>query len=301
MTLPYRSLAHDFRDRLGRPARKIPLDFGFSCPNRDGTLGLGGCLFCPPHGAGNGLGDLAPAEQWERLTGRLRAAASPPLLFAYAQAFSNTHGPLERLDALLHEIAALPNVFGLCLGTRPDCLDDAKLDRIASSPFREIRLELGLQSADDAVLAGVNRGHTAAQFADAARAAARRGLRVVAHLMAGLPGAAQDDLVKTATFLNELPIAAVKFHNTFVAHGAGLDRRHQEGDYTPQTLEDYAVTVAAAIRRLRPDIVVERLAADPKQGECIAPDWANDKNRIRAAILAALGTAHQGDRFTESA
>jgi len=213
----WRTVGVFFREVLGGPARKVPLDAGFSCPNRDGTIGRAGCSFCNAAGSGTGRHALGQSltEQWAALAPRVRARTPKARLLAYLQAYTNTHASPERLAAVLSETAALPDVSGLCLGTRPDCLDvgagEARLDVLAGVvrlglPF--VQLDLGLQSADDAVLSRAGRGHDAACFAAAVRAAAARGLYVCAHLMFGLPGAASDDLARSVAFVNDLPVAA---------------------------------------------------------------------------------------------
>ena len=274
-----------FRARLGAAVRKAALDAGFSCPNRDGTLSRAGCSFCNPAGSGTGLAALPLAGQWALQVPRIRARDPQARILAYLQAYSNTHASPERLRAVLEETAALPGVCGLCLGTRPDCLDvgsgEARLDVLASFvrpdglPF--MQLDLGLQSADDAVLARANRGHGARVFAEAAQAAAARGLLVCAHLVHGLPGAGPHDLTRSVEFLNALPVSGVKFHNLLVCRGAPLAREWQEGRAPLPELEDYVAALMEALERLRPDICVERLFADPAPGELLAPAWAADK------------------------
>ncbi|PKN06890.1 MAG: TIGR01212 family radical SAM protein [Deltaproteobacteria bacterium HGW-Deltaproteobacteria-8] len=303
------SLAAFFRARLGAGARKVPLDAGFSCPNRDGTLSRSGCLFCNPAGSGTGLlaQGLSLAEQWEHLAPRQRARYPEARLLAYLQSYSNTHASINRLREVLAEISSLPGVAGLCLGTRPDCLDVgpkggggcARLDLLASfvrqdaqaglgPGFDFLQLDLGLQSADDAVLSRINRGHDAACFARATVAAAERGLSVCAHLVHGLPGARPDDLAESVDFLNALPVAGVKFHNLLVCRGAGLEALWRPGGYTPPEQGDYVQALVRALVRLRPDICVQRLAADAAPGELVAPAWAADKNITLSGIRSEL-------------
>ncbi|MBU1039512.1 MAG: TIGR01212 family radical SAM protein [Proteobacteria bacterium] len=314
----FHSLAAYFRARLGGAARKVPLDAGFSCPNRDGTISRAGCLFCNPAGSGTGLlaQGLGLAGQWEFMTSRLRVRYPEAKLLAYLQSYSNTHASIARLGQVLAEISALPGVSGLCIGTRPDCLDVepdgeggcARLDLLASfmrqgeggAGLDFVQLDLGLQSADDAVLARIGRGHDAACFARATRAAAARGLAVCAHLVHGLPGADPDDLARSVNFLNALPVAGVKFHNLLVCRGAGLEALWRNGGrpggpsgglsegYAPPEQGDYVQAVVRALARLRPDICVQRLAADAAPGELLAPDWARDKNATLQGIRAEL-------------
>lgn len=279
----WRGAAAYLRGLLGGPARKVPLDAGFSCPNRDGTLSRAGCSFCNAAGSGTGLSaaGLSLRQQWERLAPRALARDPRTRLMGYLQAYSNTHASPQRLRAVLAEAAELPGIAGLCLGTRPDCLDAdgdcARLDALAGAGFPFLQLDLGLQSADPAVLLRCGRGHGPEVFALAARAAAARGLLVCAHLVHGLPGAAGDDLEKSVEFLNALPIAAVKFHNLLVCRGTRLAGEWERGQLVPAGRDEYVAALIRALARLRPDICVERLFADPAPGELLAPDWAAGK------------------------
>ncbi len=286
----YRSLSSYFRERFKAKVGKVPLDAGFSCPNRDGTLSRGGCVFCNAAGSGPGLyaKGLSLREQWDAWRARPTRKRSPDILLAYLQAFSNTHGPAERVRRVIDEIAALPDAAGLCLGTRPDCLDKEKLDIIAAAPLGEIRLELGLQSSCDDTLRRINRGHTAADFAHTAEAAHARGLKVVAHVIAGLPGEGRDAFLETIRFLNALPVHAVKLHNLYVAENTALARLYRQGGYTPIKRRDYIDWTCDALALLRPDMVVERLNGDPKPGELVAPAWAADKSPLLRDIRRAL-------------
>jgi hypothetical protein len=288
-----------FRRVLGGPARKVPLDAGMTCPNRDGVLSRSGCLFCNAAGSGTGLAaqGLNLAEQWARLAPRVRARHPDARLLAYLQAYSNTHCSPGRLRALLDEVAALPGpeaVSGLCLGTRPDCLDVGttreRLDILGGFVPRLgfLQLDLGLQSADPQVLRRIGRGHGPEVFAQAARGAAARGMSVCAHLMHGLPGAGPDDLERSVELVNSLPVAAVKFHNTLVCRGTGLARLWEAGGYAPPSREAYVADLASALAGLRPDICVQRLAADPAPGELLAPDWGADKAGTLALLRAEL-------------
>jgi radical SAM protein (TIGR01212 family) len=296
-TLGYNALSARWRALFGRAARKIPLDAGFGCPNRDGTISRGGCAFCNAVGSGTGLApSMDLAAQWEHWRARRLAKWGDVALVAYLQAFSNTHGPAERLKSVLGQLAGLPGLSGLCLGTRPDCLDEEKLDLLAAFPTDELWLELGLQSSNPATLARVNRGHGPDAFARAVTQAAARGLKVVAHVMAGLPGESPTDWDATVDFVNALPVAGIKFHNLLVVRGAPLARDFEAGQVAPPELAEYAGWVARSLARLRPEVVVHRLSADPLHDELIAPAWAGDKWRVHQAVAEALreGNIRQG-------
>ena len=288
MHAPYLTLATTYRQLFGRRAKKIPLDAASACPNRDGTLSRGGCAFCNAAGSGTGLyhKGFGLRAQWDRLTPPARARGEA--LVAYLQSFSNTYGPPVRLAALLAELTALPDVAGICLGTRPDCLDAEKIALLAAAPVDHVQLDLGLQSACDATLARINRGHDAACFARAVQAAAAAGLRVTAHLMAGLPGEGVKDFLASVACVSALPVTGVKFHNTLVVAGAPLTALYHAGEYVPMAREDYIAAVCEGLARLRPDIAVERINADPAPGELVAPAWAADKQNLLRDIRARL-------------
>lgn len=299
MNARYLTLAAAYRQHFGRRAKKIPLDAGSACPNRDGSLSRGGCCFCNAVGSGTGLyhKGFGLRAQWDRLTPPARARGEA--LVAYLQSFSNTYGPPARLAGLLAELAALPGVAGICLGTRPDCLDAEKIALLAAAPVGYVQLDLGLQSACDATLARIHRGHDAACFARAARAATAAGIRVTAHLMAGLPGEGVEDFLASVAYVSALPVTGVKFHNTLVVAGAPLAALFHAGAYVPMAREDYIAAVCQGIARLRPDIAVERVNADPAPGELVAPAWAADKQGLLRDIRARLEAAdiRQGCRL----
>ena len=220
--LPYRDLNSYLKGRFGERVQKITLDAGLTCPNRDGRVGAGGCLYCNARGSGTGAwgrGQSIPA-QMEAGIARLSRRYGAARFIAYFQSFSNTYAPLARLRELYEAALASPQVVGLSIGTRPDCLGDDVLDLLAGyARDRLVWLELGLQSAHDATLARLNRGHDAACFSEAAARAAARGLAVVAHVILGLPGEGPREMAATARYLARLPVHGVKIHLLYVDQG----------------------------------------------------------------------------------
>ena len=214
------------------------------------------------------------------------------LFTAYLQSYSNTHGPIEKLAETLAQLKGLPGLTTLSLGTRPDCLDNAKLDLLAMQNkelgISEISLELGLQSSCDETLAHINRGHTARAFAEATKAAADRGIHVVAHVIAGLPTPhgreGRNEFLATVDFINKLPVHAVKFHNLYVCNGTPLGKLHREGLYEPLTQFEYLSQLSDAIMRLNPATVVHRLNGNPSKGDLIAPAWAGNMRALHNAV-----------------
>ncbi len=286
---PYLSLSAYLGEQFGAKVRKVPLDAGSTCPNRDGMLSHNGCVFCNPQGAGTGLlaQGMDLAGQWAWWTQRFRTKYRTELFWAYLQSFTNTYGPASRLRHLLNALDGLPGMVGLSLGTRPDCLDAEKIRLIAERSIPEKWLDMGLQSANDATLQRINRGHDLAAFIRAVDMAHAHGLKVCAHVMHGLPGETTQDFLDTLTAINALPIAGVKLHNCYVARGSTLEQWWKQGAYRPGTMEEYAAAAARGLALLRPDIVIHRLNADPQPGELVAPAWAGGKRALLAAIALA--------------
>jgi uncharacterized protein len=278
----YNSLSAYLRTKYGVRVQKIPLDAGSTCPNRDGTLSRKGCLFCNPSGSGTGLfgSGLSLHEQWICLTRHFGQKYKTVAFWAYLQSFSNTYGPLSRVRGLVEELAGLPGVRLVGLGTRPDCLDSEKLRCIADLDLPEIWLDIGLQSANDQTLRRINRGHDFACFARCVEQVHAKGLLVCVHVMHGLPGESDADFMATIAQLNRLPVAGIKFHNLFVAKGSVLEHIWRGGGYVPSTRDAYVQAVIAGLELLRPDIIVHRLNADPQPDELLAPMWAANKRDV---------------------
>ena len=278
-----------FRRRFGVRLQKIVLDVpGASCPNRDAATGREGCVFCNPYGSGSGLAEAAPdiSMQWEHW--RAHYGAKARLFMAYFQSFTNTRGPVEDLRGLLMLAERLPAIAGIAIGTRPDCLDEAKLDAIAACGLPEVWLEIGLQSAHDATLARIRRGHDVAASARAVRLAAERGIKVCGHLMAGLPGEGGEDFIDSIRWAAALPLAGIKLHNVYVARDTPLERDYLSGAYAPPGQGDYVTLAAEALTLLPARVVVQRLLSDPAPDELVAPAWARLKSRTHDAIRARL-------------
>jgi len=203
---------------------------------------------------------------------------------AYLQSFTNTYGPLSKLTAVLDQLRDLPQIQGLCIGTRPDCLDRKKSIALAAFPGKESWLDLGLQSSNDTTLKKINRGHDAASFARAAIMASEEGLAVCAHVIAGLPGESREDFLRTIAFVSDLPIRGIKIHNLYVCRGSTLASWWKDGSYVPLQRTEYIDWVIHGLAILRPDIVIHRINGDPQPGELLAPAWAGNKSQILQAI-----------------
>ncbi len=291
MSARYTDLNSYLRGVFGCRVQKITLDAGLTCPNRDGTIATGGCIYCNARGSGTGayargLSITAQLEQGKAAMARRYGARK---FIAYFQAFSNTYAPLERLKALYDEALSVEGVVGLFIGTRPDCVSGPVLDLLQDySRRRLIWLEYGLQSARDATLALIRRGHDAACFRRATAAARGRGLPVCAHVILGLPGETREDARFTAEALAAGGVDGVKIHSLYVVKGTRLESLFLSEDYRCLRREEYAERVVDVLERLPARVVVQRLTGDPHPDELTAPDWCLDKTATLAAIRLAL-------------
>jgi len=296
-SLPYRDLNSHLRERFGTRVQKVTLDAGLTCPNRDGRVGVGGCLYCNARGSGTGAwnrGQTITAQLQEGMA-RLGRRYGASRFIAYFQSFSNTYAPVETLRALYQEALAFPEVVGLSIGTRPDCLSPEIMDLLAAlARERLLWLELGLQSAHDDTLKRINRGHDAACFAQAVEAAAARGLEVVAHVILGLPGEGPAEMAATARYLAGLPLQGVKIHLLYVVRGSGLEEMYRAGSYRPLEAEEYVGLVADFLELLPRHLIIHRLTGDPHREELVAPTWSLDKSRVLTSIREEL--ARRGSR-----
>lgn len=283
----YLSLNQYLRSVFGERVQKISLDAGFTCPNRDGTKGSGGCIYCDALGSGTGAYESGKdiAEQMKtgiNWAGRRYGARK---FIAYFQSFSNTHGPLDRLEAVYTQALIGPEVVGLSIGTRPDCVDKERLELISRlGEGRMVWMEYGLQSASDATLARINRKHTVSDFIRAVEVSKEYGLMTCAHIIFGLPGEGRNEMQDTVRLLANLKVDGVKFHHQYVVKNTELNRLYMAGKYKPITQKDYVEMVAWALANLLPGTVVQRLTGDPPRNLLVVPDWSFDKRQTIAMI-----------------
>jgi len=294
--LRFHNYASYLRRRLGETAVRISVDGGFTCPNRDGTRGTSGCVYCDNDSFTGGiLFPGLPVEEQVRRTilspGRHRNARR---LLVYFQRYSNSYAPPEELDRLYRAAFCHPDVAGIVVGTRPDCLGEEVLDvleGIGRSGY--VFVEIGLQSKSDAVLARVNRGHTVAEFVAAVAAVRARGIDAGVHLIYGLPGDTRENFVETATFLSELDVQGVKLHHFHVVAGSAMAREWERGTVRVPEYGEYVSACADFLERLSSEIAVLRLIGQAPPGRLIAPLWEKRGREMAqdvAAELARRGT-----------
>ena len=288
---------YDFylKETFGGKCVKIGLDGGFTCPNRDGTKGFGGCAFC----AGNGVevcGDraLSLKEQYEEGRARLRRKWGDLPTIPYFQAFSSTYGSVSRLRTLYEEALSFENAVGLCIATRADALPEDVLDLLAELSLRiSLTVELGLQTIFDESARRMNRGHTYAEFLKGYRALQERNIKVCVHLINGLPGEDREMMLESAKAVASLRPDFLKIHALYVRQGSALCALYEKQPFPLLTAEEYVEILADQIELLPPETVVERLTSSPLRSALVAPLWTADKKKTIAMldkILEKRGT-----------
>ena len=287
----YNSYAGYFRRLFGGRVQKLSVDAGFTCPNRDGTIAEGGCTFCV-----NGAftpSYCTPAKSIgqqidEGIEFHARRYRKASRYLVYFQSFTNTYAPLARLRELYGRALAHPAVAGIVVGTRPDCVDEEKLDFFAElARTHYVAIEYGIESTSDATLRAVNRGHDFAAAEWAVRMTAGRGLPVGAHFILGLPGESDEMLLAQTARINALPLTTVKFHQLQIFRGTAMAAQYDAdpGRFRFWTVEEYVDLFAEILRRLRPDLVVERFASEAPPRYHYGPDWGLVRNEQLWALL----------------
>ena len=287
-----RTLSAYFRETYGERAHKVSVDGGFTCPNRDGVIGFGGCAFCDATGSRAPYSAPTPSDvatslrtAMDRLSRRFHARK----FLVYFQAFSGTYAPASVLKARYDAALCDERIIGLSIATRSDCLSEEALDVVASyvPRLQETRLEFGLQTTNQAVLDAMGCGHSPEDFCQAAARARARGVKVCAHVIFGLPGDTVEHVLACAPLINSLGIEGVKIHNLFVTADSRLGDRYRAEPFPVITREDYIEQVCRFLAALHPQVVIERIVGDPPKG-ALAPTWRLDKRSQWSLIEAAL-------------
>ncbi|MBI4965113.1 MAG: TIGR01212 family radical SAM protein [Desulfomonile tiedjei] len=287
MVQRYRSLSGWLKERFHEPVRKITIDAGLGCPNRDGSLNSGGCIYCNPRGSGTGASvqGLSVAEQMDRGIEFLSRRYGVRKFIAYFQSFTNTYGEPDQLFRLYSDACHQPEVVGMAIGTRPDCVSDGVLDILEEmSRERLIWIEYGLQSAHKKTLDLINRGHGPEAFFDAVARTGQRGIPIVAHLILGLPGESIEDMVQTAGAVADAGVQGVKLHPLYIIRGTALEAMYREGNYLPMTEESAAEATLAVMEALPQEMVIHRMTSDPHEEELVAPLWMLDRRGVRTRL-----------------
>ena len=302
----FNSYAAYFKRTFGSRMQKVTINAGFTCPNRDGSISTGGCSFCrndaftPSYCVSHKSITQQIDEGIEFHRRRYRTAQR---YLAYFQSFSNTYAPLERLRKCYDEALAHPDIAGIVVGTRPDCVDEQKLDYFAELAKRKyVILEYGVESCYDATLERINRGHDFATAKRAIEMTAERGIHCGAHFILGLPGESDEMLIEQVAMINELPLTTIKFHQLQLFKDTPLAHEYDEHPerFRFWSVEEYIALFAEIVRRLRPDIVVERFAGEAPPRYHHTEGWGLIRNETLLLMLdkeLERKDIHQGDIF----
>jgi radical SAM protein (TIGR01212 family) len=287
----YRTFNQYLKERFGERIYRVPLDAGFTCPNRDGTRAFGGCTFCDARGSGaptiNANNSLR--QQLLQEMARIKRRYKAKKFLAYFQAFTNTYAPEGMLRMLYDTALAHPDVVGLCIGTRPDCLSESVLDLLAEYDARTfLWLEVGLQTSKNETLTAINRGHTAEEFFDAIRRIKKRNMKVATHLIFGLPGESQEDMMNTVRQVAQSDLDGIKIHQLCVYKDTPMEKDLRAGQLVLLEEDAYVQLVVDALELLPAEMIIMRLVAEGSQDELIAPSWSFAKNRVMEKIGAAM-------------
>lgn len=265
---------------FGQKVYKVTLDAGFSCPNRDGTLSRDGCIFCDDSGSFSRLysNSLSISEQLHLGMHKIIDRYHAKKFLAYFQAYTNTYKPVQQLKEIYDQVF-IENVVGISIGTRPDCIDEEKLDLIASynRNNRFVQIEYGIQSVHDKTLKLINRGHDFQCFQKACQLSKQRGLNVCAHVILGLPGENHEDMMQTAKTLASMGIDGIKIHMLAVMEGTKIHQMYQNRQINLMSEDEYIQTVCDFLELLPPDMIIQRLAGNGKRELRLQPKWLGKK------------------------
>lgn len=289
--MEYKEFGTWLQAELGCKAQKLSVDAGLTCPNRDGTLGRGGCTFCD-----NRSFNPAYCRQGGSITDQLEAgkrffARKYPTMkyLAYFQSYSNSYGTLSHLKELYEEALRVPDVVGLVIGTRPDCMPDALLEYLEELNRRTFLLvEYGVESANEETLVRVNRGHTFAQARECIIRTAQRGIRVGVHMILGFPWETRSELIRQAQLIASLPITTLKLHQLQVIKGTQLAREYELHPWPLPTAEEYVDLVLEYISHLPSSLVLERFVSQSPPEYVIAPRWGLKNHEFSALVKKAI-------------
>lgn len=281
------TFGQDLLARYGERVHKLAINAGFTCPNRDGSKGIGGCTFCN-NASFSPTARSAPSVATQLAAGRkvLAKRTGARRFIAYFQAYTNTYADVQILAEHYAEALAEPDVVGIAIGTRPDCVPPAVLDLLADIQSRgyEVWLELGLQSAFDDTLARVNRGHGFAEYVATTQAARQRGIPVCTHLIAGLPGETSAHVLETLSRVLELGVDGLKLHPLHVVKGTQLANEWRRGEYRPLALDEYIRIAADVVESTPASVVFHRLTGTAAASLLLAPDWCSHKWQVLNGI-----------------
>ena len=308
----YRHLNTYLKEKFGERTLKIPVDGGFTCPNRDGKVGYGGCIFCTKRGSGEHLKlKPIPMQVKEHLESYRGKRANK--FIVYFQNFTNTYDSIENLKEKYDSALIDDRIVGIDIATRPDCIDEdickllqsytkkASTNGNLTDKSYSVTVELGLQTSNDEIAKIINRGYLLGTFTKAVKLLNKYKIDVVVHIMIGLPNETDIDLENTVKYVNSLNIQGIKIHSTYVAKDTVLEKLYKEGKYIPLTLDEYLNKLLYVITHLRKDIIIHRISGDAPKNLLVAPLWNIHKKWVLNGLDKIMREQNrfQGDRYLE--
>lgn len=302
---PYHSLDYELKRTFGHKLYKLALDGGMTCPNRDGTCGNRGCIFCSEGGSGD---FAAPSEGdvWkqidaakERVRQKMPSSDGQPHYIAYFQSFTNTYAPFEHLSRLFSQAISHPEIAALSIATRPDCLPDETIALLARlNSIKPVWVELGLQTIHEDTAQLIRRGYSLPVFESALKKLKAAGLTVIVHVILGLPGETRERMTQTITWLSKRPIDGIKLQLLHILKGTDLAVMYQSDPFALFTMEEYIDFVIDCVELLPQEITIHRLTGDGPRNLLIAPLWSTDKKRVLNTLYRRFKERHtwQGKR-----
>lgn len=289
--MAYRSLNQAMKERFGCKVYKLALDGGMTCPNRDGTIGTRGCIFCSDVGSGEFAapvcGDIR--RQIEQAKVRVKQKNKGGKYIAYFQSFTNTYGPLPYLETIFRQAIEPEEIVALSIATRPDCLPQAVVDMLCRlSQSKPVWVELGLQTIHPASARYIRRGYDLEVYEDAVQRLKAAGLEVITHVILGLPGESHGDMVETVRYVGQTGGDGIKLQLLHVLEGTDLAEDYRAGKVPVLSLEEYIPLLEDCLAVLPPELVIHRLTGDGAKGNLLAPLWTGDKKRVLNAIQTAF-------------
>jgi hypothetical protein len=284
---PYHSLDYELKERFNEKVYRLTLNGGMSCPNRDGHIGHGGCIFCSEGGSGEFAADPALSISDQIEAGKLLLSQKRPVrkYIAYFQAFTNTYGPVPYLRAIFTEAISHPEVVVLAIATRPDCLQPEVIELLAElNRIKPVWIELGLQTCHEDTARFIRRGYPLSVYEDAVHRLRAQGIEVITHVILGLPGEDREQMLQTVRYLNTQDIQGIKLQLLHILKGTDLAGYYEQHPFPVFTQEEYVRMIVSCTEILRPDIVIHRLTGDGPKDLLIAPLWSSAKRNVLNAI-----------------
>ena len=277
----YKHLNKYLKEKFGERTLKICIDAGFTCPNRDGKVGTGGCIFCTEKGSGEHLSStLSIKKQIQKHLNSYKGNRANKFI-AYFQNFTNTYDTLENLKARYDSALIDNRIVALAIATRPDCITEEICKLIASYKTKvDVWVELGLQTSNDETAKLINRGYTSTVFTDAVNLLNKYNIDIVTHIMVGLPNETFEDIKSTVNFINNHNIQGLKIHSCYVVENTVLAQMYKNGQYTPISLEYYLETASYILTHINPDIIIHKISGDAPKDLLLAPSWNSHKKWI---------------------